>query len=51
MSDRKGKKGWKVGRLGLASCYGAYECHVQMAFERGVNYLYWVTSGLPINHY
>jgi len=40
MSDWKGKKGCKVGRLGLASCYGADECRVQMAFERGVNYLY-----------
>ena len=36
-----GKTGWKVGRLGLASSYGADERCVQMAFERGVNYLYW----------
>ena len=36
-----GKTGWKVGRLGLASSYGADEPCVQMAFERGVNYLYW----------
>src|SRR5271169_4751499 len=35
------KTGWKVGRLGLASSYGANEHCVQMAFERGVNYLYW----------
>ena len=38
-----GKTGWKVGRLGLASSYGADERCVQMAFERGVNYLYWGT--------
>jgi aryl-alcohol dehydrogenase-like predicted oxidoreductase len=36
-----GKTGWKVGRLGLASSYGADERCVQMAFERGVSYLYW----------
>ena len=36
-----GKTGWKVGRLGLASSYGADERCVQMAFEQGVNYLYW----------
>ena len=36
-----GKTGWKVLRLGLASSYGADERCVQMAFERGVNYLYW----------
>jgi aryl-alcohol dehydrogenase-like predicted oxidoreductase len=36
-----GKTGWKVGRLGLASSYGADERCVQMAVERGVNYLYW----------
>jgi len=36
-----GKTGWKAGRLGLASSYGADERCVQMAFERGVNYLYW----------
>ena len=36
-----GKTGWTVGRLGLASSYGADERCVQMAFERGVNYLYW----------
>ena len=29
-----GKTGWKVGRLGLASSYGADERCVQMAFER-----------------
>ena len=34
-----GKTGWKVGRLGLASSYGADERCVQMAFERGINYL------------
>ena len=38
-----GKPDWKVGRLGLASSYGADERCVQMAFERGVNYLYWGT--------
>jgi aryl-alcohol dehydrogenase-like predicted oxidoreductase len=36
-----GKTGWKVGRLGLASSYGADERCVQLAFERGVNYVYW----------
>jgi aryl-alcohol dehydrogenase-like predicted oxidoreductase len=36
-----GKTGWKVFRLGLASSYGADERCVQVAFERGVNYLYW----------
>ena len=36
-----GKTGWKVDRLGLASSYGADERCVQMAFERGINYLYW----------
>src|SRR5580700_5501779 len=36
-----GKTGWKIGRLGLASSYGADERCVQMALERGVNYLYW----------
>src|SRR5271167_3173693 len=36
-----GKTGWKVGRLGLASSYGADERCVHMAFERGINYLYW----------
>lgn len=36
-----GKTGWKVSRLGLASNYSADERYVQMAFERGVNYLYW----------
>ena len=34
-----GKTGWKVSRLGLASSYGADERCVQIAFERGVNYL------------
>ena len=36
-----GKTNWKVSRLGLASSYGADERCVQMASERGVNYLYW----------
>ena len=36
-----GKTGWKVGRLGLASSYGADERCVQIAFEQGVNYLHW----------
>jgi len=36
-----GKTNWKVSRLGLASSYGADERCVQMAFERGINYLYW----------
>jgi aryl-alcohol dehydrogenase-like predicted oxidoreductase len=36
-----GKTHWTVSRLGLASSYGADERCVQMAFERGVNYLYW----------
>ena len=36
-----GKTHWTVSRLGLASSYGADERCVQMAFERGINYLYW----------
>ena len=36
-----GKTGWKAGRLGLASSYVADERCAQIAFERGVNYLYW----------
>ena len=36
-----GKTHWQVSRLGLASSYGADKWCVQMAFERGINYLYW----------
>lgn len=36
-----GKTGRNVGRLGLASGYGADERCVREAFEQGVNYLYW----------
>ncbi len=36
-----GRTGLRVGRLGLASSYGAGAAEVEAAFERGVNYLYW----------
>lgn len=42
-----GKTGWKVSRLGLASSYGADERCVQLAFERGINYLYWGSMRTP----
>jgi predicted aldo/keto reductase-like oxidoreductase len=36
-----GRTNLTVGRLGLAAGYGADQRCVEMAFERGVNYLYW----------
>jgi aryl-alcohol dehydrogenase-like predicted oxidoreductase len=36
-----GRTGIEVGRLGLASSYGAPANAVQRAFERGLNYFYW----------
>jgi aryl-alcohol dehydrogenase-like predicted oxidoreductase len=36
-----GRTNLTVGRLGLTASYGADERCVQLAFERGVNYLYW----------
>jgi aryl-alcohol dehydrogenase-like predicted oxidoreductase len=36
-----GNTGRTVGRLGLSASYGADESCVRVAFERGVNYLYW----------
>jgi aryl-alcohol dehydrogenase-like predicted oxidoreductase len=38
-----GRSGLEVGRLGLASGYGADEACVRLAFEHGVNYIYWGT--------
>src|SRR5512135_38595 len=38
-----GRTNRTVGRLGLAASYGADERCVQLAFERGINYLYWGT--------
>ncbi len=38
-----GQTGLKVGRLGIASGYGAPPEAVEMAFERGCNYLTWGT--------
>ena len=36
-----GKTGLKVGRLGVASSYGASTRAFEEAFERGCNYFYW----------
>jgi aryl-alcohol dehydrogenase-like predicted oxidoreductase len=38
-----GRTGRTVGRLGLASSYGADDHCVAMAFDSGVNYFYWGT--------
>jgi len=38
-----GRTGLTVGRLGLASSYGADDRCVAMAFDGGVNYFYWGT--------
>jgi aryl-alcohol dehydrogenase-like predicted oxidoreductase len=38
-----GRTNRAAGRLGLAASYGADERCVQLAFERGINYLYWGT--------
>ena len=40
-TTRLGKTHLQVGRLGLSASYGAGEDCVRLAFERGVNYLYW----------
>jgi hypothetical protein len=36
-----GRTGIEVGRLGLASSYGAPASTVEQAFDHGVNYFYW----------
>ena len=36
-----GRTGIEVGRLGLASSYGAPASAVAQAFEHGINYFYW----------
>ncbi len=36
-----GRTGLTVGRLGVASSFGVPADALEMAFERGVNYLYW----------
>jgi aryl-alcohol dehydrogenase-like predicted oxidoreductase len=36
-----GRTGREVGRLGLASSYGAPATAVEQAFDQGVNYFYW----------
>jgi aryl-alcohol dehydrogenase-like predicted oxidoreductase len=36
-----GRTGIEVGRLGLASSYGAPASAVEQAFDQGVNYFYW----------
>lgn len=36
-----GRTGLSVGRLGVASSFGVPADALEMAFERGVNYLYW----------
>lgn len=38
-----GRTGVPVGRIGLASGYGADQRCVRLGFERGVNYFYWGT--------
>jgi aryl-alcohol dehydrogenase-like predicted oxidoreductase len=38
-----GRTGLEVGRLGVASSYGAPARALERAFERGVNYFYWGT--------
>ncbi len=38
-----GRTGRSVGRLGIASGYGADQRCVELAFERGMNYFYWGT--------
>lgn len=38
-----GRTGLKVGRLGIASGYGAPADAIELAFERGCNYLTWGT--------
>ena len=36
-----GRTGLSVGRLGIGASYGVPADAIEMAFERGVNYLYW----------
>ena len=36
-----GRTGLRVGRLGVSASYGMPAAAVEMAFERGLNYLYW----------
>ena len=36
-----GRSGLEVGRLGVASSYGAPPAAFEEAFERGCNYFYW----------
>jgi len=38
-----GRTGLKVGRLGVASGYGAPAAAIEEAFERGCNYMTWGT--------
>jgi aryl-alcohol dehydrogenase-like predicted oxidoreductase len=38
-----GRTAREVGRLGIAASYGVPASGVEMAFERGVNYIYWGT--------
>ncbi|WP_419175391.1 hypothetical protein [Desulfosediminicola sp.] len=42
-----GKTGLLVGRLGVASGYGASAEAYEMAFERGCNYFYWSSPRKP----
>lgn len=37
----------EVGRLGISASYGVPASGVQMAFERGMNYIYWGTFRRP----
>ena len=38
-----GRTGFKVGRLGISSSYGAPAMAFEEAFERGCNYFTWGT--------
>jgi aryl-alcohol dehydrogenase-like predicted oxidoreductase len=42
-----GRTALRVGRIGLASSYGAGTADVERAVERGVSWLYWGTSRTP----
>jgi aryl-alcohol dehydrogenase-like predicted oxidoreductase len=44
MTTTLGRTGLRVGRIGLASSYGASASDVERAFERGVTWFYWGTS-------
>jgi hypothetical protein len=37
-----GRTALEVGRLGVASAYGVPGTALEWAFERGVNYIFWV---------